>query len=63
MLEEQPPWIEILIYFFEKEGIMHEKTKIVTSWWHVVNSDRQIKHARSLTTQHLLAAWQRVFDF
>ena len=46
-----------------KVGVRHGKTKIAASWWHVVNSDRQIKCARSLITQHLLASWQSVFDY
>ena len=37
------PWAEIVIYFIEKGSIRNAKTKITASFWHGVNSDRQIK--------------------
>mgnify|MGYP006970541689 CR=1 FL=1 len=31
------PWVEIVGYFMENIGIYHRKTRITTSWWHLVN--------------------------
>ena len=49
--------------FLRQDCINREKMKIVVSWWHVVNSDRQIKCVRSLITQHLLDSQLCVLGF
>ena len=53
------PWGEIMCYFVEKVGIQHGKTKITTSWWHVINSTRPFKCPDSLMVQHLVLSWQK----
>ena len=43
----------------EKVGIYHGKTRVTTSWWHVVNSTRQFKCSESSMVQQLVLSWQQ----
>ena len=43
----------------EKVGIQHGKTKIRTSWWHVINSTRSFRCSQSTIVQHLVVSWQK----
>ena len=40
MCTKTQPWMGTIYYFVGKVSIHHGKTKIVASWWNVVNSDR-----------------------
>jgi hypothetical protein len=53
------PWAEIICYFVEKVGIQCGRTKIETSWWHIINSTRSFKCSESYIVQHLVVSWQR----
>ena len=56
------PWAEIIRYFVEKVGIYHGKTRISTSWWHVINSTRVFKCSESIMVQQLVLSWQRCLE-
>ena len=59
MCSGSQPWAEIICYFVEKVGIQHGKTKIRTSWWHVINSTRSFRCSQSTIVQHLVVSWQK----
>ena len=52
------PWAKIIGYFVEKVRIYHGKTRITSSWWHVVNDTHSFKCSESIMVQQLVLSWQ-----
>ena len=56
------PKAEIICYSMEKVGIYHGKTRIRTSWRHVVNSTHAFKCSEYIMVQQLVLSWQRCLE-
>ena len=52
------PWAKIIGYFVEKVRIYHGKTRITSSWWHVVNDTHSFKCSESIMVRQLVVSWQ-----
>ena len=56
MFEGVQPWLEIMTYFIQKTGITLGNMKVEANWWNVINFERDVKCAGSLTINHLLTS-------
>ena len=53
----------MVTYFIEKTRVKLGNMTIEANWWNVINSERDVKCARSLIVNHLLTSWQSMLDF
>ena len=58
MCRQDQPWVCIMQYFIEKDGLMHGTTKINASWWHLVNGSIPLNIRHSVCAKHLVKSWQ-----
>ena len=56
--QQDQPWISMMQYFIEHEGLVHGKTKIRASWWSLLNGSIPLKIRHSICVQHLVRSWQ-----
>ena len=63
MFEGVQPWIEMVAYFTKKNEIKLGNMKVEANWWNVINSNKDVKCARSMIVNHLLTSWQSMLDF
>ena len=56
--QQDQPWISMMQYFIEHEGLVHGKTKIQASWWSLLNGSIPLKIQHSVCGQHLVRSWQ-----
>ena len=63
MFEGVQPWIEMVAYFIEKNGIKVGKMKVEANWWNVIKSEWDVKSIGSLILNHWLTSCESMLDF
>ena len=52
--QQDQPWISMMHYFIEHQGLVHGETKIQASWWSLLNGSIPLKIQDSVCGQQLV---------